>query len=411
VALAVGIVPTTRDEIHWRWAERTDRAESYGSYRAAWPAGRHALDARRRHDQRAWADARASNTVEGFARYLQLHADGEHAADARNSIEQLHWQEALRGRTAHAFEQYLRLHPEGEHVTEARDSLESLHWHEASRANTPRAFGVYLDSYPQGRFRREAAARRVTLRSDDAPFSRAMRAGSVAAMREFLSEFPGHRKEVAAQRVLAEMTEGRDIVDLLQERKIEVRTQGSGIQSVAVEVRRLTPYALTVRLPVGSYFVSANQSAQNMVTTSERKVTLTTDGWHSVDTPAACANRRRAIPGSGDRFTVQRSPHQAELTKLMPVLDRTGVNYATRQAAVWIVTDDASYADLGILVSGGSGYYGGNRTIREEETARAMKITTEAGIDITRKRIWTDRHTILRGLPEGELKAWLRARA
>lgn len=85
---------------------------------------------------------------------------------------------------------------------------------------------------------------------------------------------------------------------------------------------------------------------------------------------------------------------------------KTNMGIQARQAAVWIVTDNADYDDLGILVASQFGF-GGSRVINEPETARAMRICCEAGIDITRKRIWNDKRTIFRGLTEGELKKWL----
>jgi hypothetical protein len=36
-----------------------------------------------------------------------------------------------------------------------------------------------------------------------------------------------------------------------------------------------------------------------------------------------------------------------------------------------------------------------------------MKLCDQAGIDLTRKAIWRDRHRVLSGLGEGPLKAWL----
>jgi hypothetical protein len=145
-----------------------------------------------------------------------------------------------------------------------------------------------------------------------------------------------------------------------------------------------------------------------MVSTAEKKIRLSTDDWISVDVSVACANRPKDIPGSKDSFRVQRSPHQAELARLMPFLDKARAPYTVRQAAVWIVTDNASYRDLGVLVSVSFGLR--TRQINELETARAMKICDEAGIDITRKRIWRDRNIVLRKLQDSELKNWLKAK-
>jgi hypothetical protein len=445
-ALALAIIPTTRDEIHWRWASHKDETASYESYVKTWPEGRHAAEAQARYDEHGWADAESSNTVtqferyvqlhgegkhiteakdniesrhwreaaaantvQGFERYVQLHGEGKHITEAKDNIESRHWREAAAANTVTQFERYVQLHGEGKHITEAKDNIESLHWQEAAAANTIRSYRIYTSAYPQGRFAQQAKAKASALRTDQAPYNAALRTGTEASFRAFLADYPGHTKEAAVQQALREIAEGRDIVDLLHEKKIAIQAQGSGIEQVSVRIRRLVTYPLTVRIPVGSFFVSSNSSAQNMVTTAESKVRLTTEEWLSVSPAAACANRPRDIPGSSDAFTVQRSPHQAELAKLMPVLERARVDTETRQAAVWIVTDDADYGDLGILVAGQSGF-GGSRVIHEQETARAMKICHEAGIDITKKAIWRDRQQIISGLKDGDLKTWLKGK-
>jgi hypothetical protein len=331
VALALAINPTTRDEIHWRWASHKDVMPSYEFYLKAWPDGRHVAEARARYDERGWVDAEKSNTI--------------------------------------------------------------------------RSYRDYVETHPQGRFVQQAETRASALRNDPTFYEAALRAGTDASLKEFLADFPGHEKEAQAQQAIKDISEGRDIFSLLNEKKIEIEAQGNGIQNVSVRFRRLVSYPITVCVPIGSYFISARQSAQNMVTTTEIKVHLITDDWKSVSVPAACANRPRDIPGSGDTFTVQRSPHQQELARLMPVLDKAGVPYDVRQAAVWIVTDNADYDDMGILVSR-SGVFS-SKVIGEEDAARAMQICEEAGIDIKRKAIWKDRQRILYGLKAGELKTWL----
>jgi hypothetical protein len=66
---------------------------------------------------------------------------------------------------------------------------------------------------------------------------------------------------------------------------------------------------------------------------------------------------------------------------------------------VWIVTDDADYADLGTLraVVGAFGL-SGTRVINQKEAAQAMRLCHEAGIDLRRKAIWKDRAMIHRYL-------------
>jgi hypothetical protein len=194
----------------------------------------------------------------------------------------------------------------------------------------------------------------------------------------------------------------QEIVDLLAAGKITVESQGDGIQTVALKVKPRVPYPVSVRIPVGTFFVSRNASSQNMVATGEKTIRLTDDEWVSVSMPAACANRPRNVPDGQDRFQVQRSPKQADLARLMPVLDEAQVGFAVRQAAVWIVTDNADYGDLGILIR-----TGGFRAIDASDTARAMRICDEAGIDVRRKAIWRDRKQIAAEVSEPELKGWL----
>lgn len=194
-----------------------------------------------------------------------------------------------------------------------------------------------------------------------------------------------------------------DVVDLIENKIVEVEIQGRNITNVNMRIRRLVDYPVTVLVPVGSFFVSSNPSAQNMVATAENRTTLNSGDWRTISVSAACANRPKDIPGSNDRFTVLRSPQQKELAALMPVLDKANADMPVKQAAVWIVTDNASYGDLGILISSP----GNARVIGHEAAARAIRICSDAGIDITSKRIWNDRQNILNNLPAGELKTWL----
>jgi hypothetical protein len=224
----------------------------------------------------------------------------------------------------------------------------------------------------------------------------------VPATRNQVRWYCGQNSEAAAQEGLREIREEGDVADLLNEKKIEIDATGNGLQKVSIRLRRLAPHWITVHIPVGTLFVP-HSSALNMVTTAESEVRLMSEEWQSVSVDAAGANIpifpgtdvvAGRIPESADTFTVQRSPHQAELAKIMPVMDRARVDLYTRQAAVWIVTANASLDTLGVLVR--PGFAGANtRAITERETARAMKMLDEAGVDIKRKAVWRDRQRIL----------------
>jgi hypothetical protein len=403
VSIAVAAVPGVPEEVHWRWSLLRGGAATYQSYLASWPDGRHTAEARRVIEEHAWAAARATDTPEGLTRYLDLYPSGEHASEARDGFEVLLWETAVKADTVASYTSYLNASAAGEHASAASDRIEALRWEAAAEANTIASYRAHVEAYPRGRFAADARARQASLRSDDAPFTRAAGQGTRQAFEAFLRDFPGHRRTADARAALRDV-EGRDIVDLIREKKIEVETSGSGIQSVSLRIRRLVAYPVTVRVPLGTFFIAGNQTSQNMVSTEQGEHTLASGGWVSVSVAAACANRPRGIPGADDSFAIQRSPEQAELARLMPVLDKAGGGYAVKQAAVWIVTDDPSYAALGILVRGFA------RVIREAEAARAMQLYEQAGMDIRNKAIWRDRQSILRGLEDGALKRWLESR-
>lgn len=381
VLIAIASLPPIRDTIGWQFASSGNTAQDYAKYLAAWPEGWHSEEARIRYDERSWADAQAANSLDSYQSYMQTHPTGLHLAEARNQIEDLTWQQAKK-----------------------TDTIKSLR--------------VYWEAYPEGRYRAEAQSRLRALHTDKTAYSAALAAGTEQALNNFLTEFPGHSKAASAKQAIKDITEGRDIVDLIAERLVEVRAQGSGISNVDLHILRLVRYPIMVRIPVGTYFVPSKQSVQNMVVTAESKIQLTNPTWTRTSVNVACANRPRDVPHSGDTFTIERSPQQAELIKLMPVLERAQVDSKVRQAAVWIVTDDANYSDLGILITGFN-VPGRNpadprppRAIKYREAAMAMKICSEAGIDITQKHIWADRQIILRALADddSELRKWLEAK-
>jgi hypothetical protein len=361
-----------------------------------------------------WGESTSANTIAAYEDFVQRHPKSEYVAEARQRLEILYaerdWAAAGQANDTKAYEDFVQRHPKSEYVAEARQRLDVLYaerdWAAAGQANDTKAYEDFVQRHPKSRHVGDAESQIRLFEQYREGWERLQQKPTAQSFSDYCSQNPGSPYLSRARAAIADM-EGRDIVDLIAEKKIEIEAKGSGIQSVRLRIRRLVPYPITVRVPVGSYLVASRRYAQNMVTTAEGKVVLAAEDWRSVSVAAACANRPRDIPGGGDTFSVQRSPHQEELAQLMPVLDKAGVTYATRQAAVWIVTDNASYSDLGILVTRSQFQaFGGTRTIRETETARAMKICTEAGIDVTRKRIWNDRSTIFQGLADGDLRKW-----
>lgn len=362
-----------RDELHWRWASYKDQAESYEGYLDSRPNGRHTTEAKKLYDERSWSYAKIPSTIQSF-------------------------------------EVYLGKHPEGKYISQANNSIDTLRWMQAKEENTAISYQRYIDAQPNGNFINEATSNKTSLLKDKTPYLAVQKEGTRQSYENFIAQFPGHQLESKARSALQDM-EGRDIVDLINQKKVQAKTRGSGIESVEIEIKRLVNHEVKVKIPVGTFFVCRG-SAQNMVSTSEKTFSLKDDELHTIEISAACANRTRDIPYDDDSFYIQHSPKQRELQKLMPVLNNANVSSAVEQAAVWIVTDNADYDDLGTLVSRTQFQtFGGTRVINEYETAKAMKICDEAGIDITKKAIWWDRNKIIDGLTDEQLKKWLQEKA
>jgi hypothetical protein len=197
----------------------------------------------------------------------------------------------------------------------------------------------------------------------------------------------------------------QDITTLLEEGIIEVEAKGIDITKVKLRIRRILEFDLNVIIPAGTYFESESANIQNMISIRTETIKLNNDTWQEKEILAGCANRERIVPGPNHTFNIKISPNQYELYLLSRILDEYKYSNSITQAAIWILSDDSSYEDLGIL-----GRYIGLRNYRlisYDDTAQAMQIIEDAGIDITNKRIWRDRKEILENLDNDEIKNWL----
>lgn len=195
-----------------------------------------------------------------------------------------------------------------------------------------------------------------------------------------------------------------NVIDLLDEGSISVDATGRGIDELDLDIKNLIDDLLNVEIPAGTYFVAASGGEQNMVVRRTQVIQIDPGELVSTVLDAACAEMQDEVPADETGFSLQRSGSDS-LSKLMPVLEDANVEYDVAQAAVWIVTNNADYDDLGTLVSG----WGYSRVILEDEAARAMQLVDEAGLDITNYRIWADREMIA-AEASPELARWLRER-
>lgn len=125
----------------------------------------------------------------------------------------------------------------------------------------------------------------------------------------------------------------------------------SSINYATLTVKNNTDDFVTFTVKPGTYFGAKSSSVQNMLITEYLTDTLSPGEEKSYTLDTCCMNIHRDIPSSGNGFDLKFTNNE-KLAKLAAYLHENDVPYAVRQAAVWIITDNATYGDCGILVSG-----------------------------------------------------------
>jgi hypothetical protein len=194
------------------------------------------------------------------------------------------------------------------------------------------------------------------------------------------------------------------MADLVEQGKITFRVTSGAINELGLDISNSTAQPLRVDIPAGTTFVNKDSASQDMVIRHPAQASLEAFGQVQLQLEAACANLHRKEPTSNDTFTVQRAPDSATLARLIDQINTVQVDYPVEQAAVWIVTDDASYDELGMLVEGSRF---GTSIINETDAARAMQLVDQAGLSIRSYAIWADRSQLVNQVTEPDLKAWL----
>lgn len=362
-----------------------------------------------------WETAKRLDTIEAYESFLEKCSDSQFSLEAHQRIEQHRWNKARSQDTVDAYQDYLSHYPKSQHSSEAKSRQVALQiefdWQKAQRSDNIEGYELFISNHTNNQYSEHAKSRLQQLHEQFSIWQSVVQHNSLDSYRDFVKRYPNSQYAIKAKTLITEWekdTSGWSIVDALDSKRVEVEVGGDGIKSVLMKIRRRVDRPVRVTVPVGSYFVCGG-SSQNMISRQERSLVLNNDTWRTVSIPAACANRARPIPGTNDHFTVRASPRQAELKQLMTVIEEERIPFAVEQAAIWIVTDNADYTDLGVLVSRpvfqGSG---GTRVINHDEAAKAMKICYEAGIEIRKKAIWRNRSTILQGIKNEILKVTFR---
>lgn len=163
------------------------------------------------------------------------------------------------------------------------------------------------------------------------------------------------------------------LLEAVKNNYVRFSAHGNSIESSYINVENLTDMKLHLVIPAGT-FLSANSSRyQNMVLTKPTDIVLEAHKTYSASVSTACMNIHRDIPGGDNTFAVSQRPDNHLLSKVVKLLNEGNYKYSVIQAAIWIVTDGASYSDVGILQN-----QFGQRTIDYDDYQKAASIVSEA---------------------------------
>jgi hypothetical protein len=197
---------------------------------------------------------------------------------------------------------------------------------------------------------------------------------------------------------------GENLADLVGQAKAAYTLSSGAINELGLDIQNTTDQPLQIEVPAGTYFVNKDPAFQNMVVLQPASLSVPANGKAEVVLAVACASLHRNEPTKENSFVIQAAPQPPELAALISKLNSAGVEFPVEQAAVWIVTDNATYDELGMLVK--DSRFGAS-IIDEAEAARAMMLVDAAGLDIKQYAIWADRYQLLGKVTDPEVGAWL----
>jgi len=210
------------------------------------------------------------------------------------------------------------------------------------------------------------------------------------------------------------------IQDLIDKKKIKVYFNYANIEKIGIKVhnRRLRSY--WIKIPIGTILSPADNNFQNMLCYTDVVEKVNPHPFsREIEIPTVCINLQKEIPDDGLEFSFHKQSKNKELNlfiKNLAELDTNCIdsitgfdspNNSEMQAAVWIITDNADYNELGTLVSDGQDLIGtmfdfppGERVLGPRSTAIAMLLLNKCGVDVKSKRIWNDRFHVYENLEE-----------
>ena len=139
------------------------------------------------------------------------------------------------------------------------------------------------------------------------------------------------------------------LLEAVKKKYVRFSAHGSSISSSYMNIKNETDMKLHLIIPAGTFLNANSSSYQNMVLTNPKDVVIDAGKTYSGSVNTACMNIHRDIPGSNSTFGIAQRADNHLLSKVIKLLNEANYNYSVKQAAIWIITDGATYSDMGIL--------------------------------------------------------------
>lgn len=410
-------------DLAWKQAEAGGTIQGYLDYLNVAADAPKAAEARERIAELEWREVKSTQFEHVVTTFLQSRPDGPHAAEARARLDDVRYAHSQRpgGDEVAGLLAYLRKEPQGRHVAEARVRLEASLFQRARElvetdlianwelvqeldstggpSNDPasRCLLAYLRWFPDGPS--AAEARRLL---EPRLWSQAIASEAANLYAMYVDALPDGPHAEEARKA----AEGEDLGELVQRGVVSVDALGSTITSVGAQLSWIGPDAaptpddarvcdgVTIRIPAGSYFASGSGNVQNMLAYRTTRVRLHRGNPTTrPNLDVVCANKHRAIPTSQDGMTFAGPAPSEDLVRVAREIEAANAPYATAQAAIWIVSDDANASGLSSLVWQSMGVTQGS-VIQPSDMGRALELCRRAGIQLESRAIWEDRFAL-----------------
>jgi len=214
------------------------------------------------------------------------------------------------------------------------------------------------------------------------------------------------RRDGAAGLESRQVVADYDLLEAVEEGHIVVNASDLGPEAVTFTLSRTRPEPMVITLPVGTYFETPG-GVSDMIARRDGVVVLLEDGPQVWTVLARNVHATRPSPDPQDMFEIRSADEHMAMRNVMWLYQ--GMNLhpmvapVVQRLSLWIASEDPSYDELAEHTSEAPLPAG-------EAVALAVAYLDSSGLDVTQKRIWTDRERFVPTLRDAGLRRFFETR-